>query len=107
MAESGSKLLTLPPVEVVTAGTAAVIPTSGTTFAAKAVIVQALSTNEESIVVGDEKVKAKAGAHGSAEQRGIELKAGASVTIEINDATQVWVDARKAKDGVAVTALLA
>jgi hypothetical protein len=107
MAESGSSLLTLAPVEVTTPGTAVQIKTSGATFTAKAVILQALSTNEEPIVVGDKEVKAKAGAHGSAEQRGVELKASATITFEINDSTQIWVDVRKAKDGVAVTALLA
>jgi hypothetical protein len=107
MADSGSSLLTLAPVEVTTPGTPVQIKTSGSSFTAKAVIVQALSTNEEPVVVGDKGVVAKAGAHGSAEQRGVELKAGATVTIEVNDATQVWVDARKAKDGIAPTALLA
>jgi hypothetical protein len=107
MADSGSSLLTLPAVEVTTPGTAVQIKTTGATFTAKAVIVQALSTNEEPVVVGDKSVVAEAGAHGSAKQRGVELKAGATVTIEVNDATQLWVDARKAKDGVAPTALLA
>jgi hypothetical protein len=107
MAEVGTTMLTLPPVEVTTPGTAVRLATSAGSYTAKAVIIQALSSNEEPVMIGDEKVKAKAGAHGSAEQRGIELKASATVTIEIADASQIWVDSRKAKDGVAVTALLA
>lgn len=107
MAESGVKLLTLKPVEVVTPGTALPLPAVEGVSAAKTVIVQALSTNEEPVVVGDSKVKAKAGAHGSAEQQGIELAAKATVAFEINDTAQIFVDARKAKDGVSVTVLIA
>jgi hypothetical protein len=102
----GSRLLTLAPVEVAVAGTPEQVPTSGATWAAKTVILQALSTNEEPVVVGDKTVKAEAGAHGSAKQRGVELPAKATLAVEVNDSTQVWVDARKNKDGVAVTVLL-
>ena len=107
MAESGIKLLTLKPVEVTTPGTAIRLPAITSEFPAKTVIVQALSTNEEPVVVGDSNVKAEAGAHASAKQQGIELAAKATVTFEINDTAQLYVDARKAKDGVAVTVLLA
>jgi hypothetical protein len=107
MAESGVKLLTLAPVEVASAGTAVQLPSISSISAAKAVIVQALSTNEEPVVVGDSLVKAKAGAHGSTEQRGVELAAKATITFEINDTAQIWVDARKAKDGVTATVLIA
>jgi hypothetical protein len=107
MADSGSKLLTLAPVEVVTPGTAVRIPTSSASVAAKSVIIQALSTNTEGVMIGDSSVKAKAGAHGSAEAQGIELAAKATIAIDVNDSTAIYVDARTAKDGVAVTVLLA
>lgn len=107
MADSGTTILTPALVKVELAGTAVQLPTSGATFSAKGIIVQALSTNEEPVVVGDKNVKAKAGTHAVPEQRGIELKAGASLTIDVCDATQVWVDVRAAKDGVAYMLLLA
>jgi len=107
MAEQGSRLLTLAPVEVVTPGTAVQLPTVGQSSTAKTVFLQALSTNEEPVVIGDEKVKAEVGAHGSGKQRGIELAAKATVSIEVIDSATIWVDARKAKDGVAVTVLCA
>lgn len=77
--------------------------TSGTT--AKTVVVQALSTNEEPIVIGDEHVKAKTGTHASPEQRGIELAAKQSMSFDLVDVTQIWVDSRKSGDGVAVLVL--
>lgn len=107
MAETGTTILTPALLEITTAGTAQQLPTSGATFAAKAVIIQALATNEEPVVVGDKNVKAKAGSHGAAEVRGIELKKETSITLEISDATQVWVDARKSKDGVSYLLILA
>ncbi len=107
MADTGTKILTPLAVKVTTAGTAVQIPTSGKEFAAKAVIVQALSTNTESVVVGDANVKAKAGTQETPEQRGIELKQSQSISIDVCDATQVWVDARTNKDGVAYLLLLA
>jgi hypothetical protein len=107
MADSGSTILTPLAVKVTTAGTAVQIPTSGTNFAAKAIIIQALGTNTEAVVVGDKNVKAKAGTQETPEQRGIELAQKQSISIDLNDATQVWVDARTSKDGVAYLLLLA
>jgi hypothetical protein len=106
MPESGSSLLTLAPVKVTTAGTAVQIKTSGTNFSAKTVILQALSTNTEAVVVGDKEVKAKAGTQETPEQRGVELLPKATLAIDVCDSTQLWVDARTSKDGVAVLVLL-
>lgn len=107
MADSGTTVLTPVLVKVETAGTAVQIPTSGGEFGAKSLIVQALSTNEEPVVIGDKNVKAKAGTHAAPEQRGIELAKSQSISIDLCDSTQVWVDARKAKDGITYMLLLA
>jgi hypothetical protein len=107
MAESGTTILTPLAVKVTTAGTAVQIPTSGSSFGAKTVLIQALSTNTESVVIGDKNVKAKAGEQATPEQRGIELKQSQSIAIDVCDATQIWVDARTSKDGVAYMILLA
>jgi hypothetical protein len=107
MAEAGTTIITPVLVKVATAGTAVQLKTSGENFAAKTVLVQALSTNEEAVVVGDKNVKAKAGTHGTPEQRGIELKATQSISLDLVDATQIWVDSRKNEDGVAVLILAA
>ncbi len=107
MAESGTTIATPVLVKVTTAGTAVQIPTSGASYGAKSVIVQALSTNTEPVVIGDANVKAKAGSQGAPEQRGIELKPSAAVSIDLCDATQIWVDARTSKDGVVYMLLFA
>ena len=107
MAEIGTRIATPALVEVATAGTAVQVKTSGAEFAAKAVVIQALSTNTSPIVIGDKNVKAKAGVQGTAEQRGIELAAKASITLNIGDATEVWVDVRTNKDGFTTLFLLA
>lgn len=74
--------------------------TSGTT--PKTVVIQALSTNEEPIVIGDKNVVAKAGTKAAPTQRGIELAAKQSISFDLIDVTQIWFDVRKAEDGVAV-----
>jgi hypothetical protein len=107
MAESGTTILTPALVKVTTAGTAVQIPTSGGEYGAKSLIVQALSTNTEAVVIGDKNVKAKAGSQATPEQRGIELAKSQSISIDICDATQVWVDARTSKDGVVYMLLMA
>ncbi len=107
MAEQGTTIVTPVLVKTVTAGTAVQIPTSGKEFAAKTVLIQALSTNTEAVVIGDKNVVAKAGTQASPEQRGIELKAGAAISIELCDATQVWLDSRTSKDGISYMLLLA
>jgi hypothetical protein len=108
MAETGTSITTPALVKVTTAATAVQLVqtstgTSGTT--PKTVFVQALSTNEEAVVVGDKNVVAKAGTHGTPEQRGIELKPTQSLSLDLIDVTQIWVDSRKNGDGVAVLVL--
>ena len=100
MAESGTTIATPAAVKVTTAGTRVQIPTSGESFGAKSVIVQALSTNTEPVVIGDKNVVAKAGTQATPEQRGIELKPGSAISVDVCDATQIWVDSRTSKDGV-------
>ncbi len=107
MAESGTSILTPVVVKVTTAGTRVQIPTSGKEFAARGVIIQALNTNTEAVVIGDKNVVAAAGTQETPTQRGIELAKGTSISIDLCDATQVWVDARTSKDGVAYLLLLA
>ena len=108
MADTGTSITTPVAVKVTTAGTAVQLAqtsegSSGTT--PKTVFVQALSTNEEPVVLGDKNVKAKSGTHASPEQRGIELKPSQSLSLDLVDATQIWVDSRKNGDGVAVLVL--
>jgi len=105
MAESGTTIATPALVKVTTAGTRVQIPTSGGEFGAKTVLIQALSTNTEAVVIGDKNVVAKAGSQSAPEQRGIELKAGVTISLDICDATQIWVDARTSKDGIAYLVL--
>lgn len=108
MADTGTSITTPVVVKVTTAATAVQLlqtstGTSGTT--AKTVVVQALSTNEEPVVVGDKNVVAKAGTKAAPTQRGIELKASQTIALDLVDPTQIWVDARKNEDGVAVLVL--
>ncbi len=107
MADAGTTMLTLVPVTVTTPGTAVRIPTSGEKFAAKTAIIQALPKNEEGICVGDENVKAEEGTHAAPKQRGVELAPKQTISIDICDSSAIWIDSRKAKDGVSVTLLLA
>ncbi len=106
MADSGSKLLAGKQV-VETAGTRVQLKTSGASFTGRSVIIQALSTNEGEIVVGDSTVVAKAGTHASPERIGIALVANATLAIDVNDAAQCYIDATKSGDGVSYVALLA
>ena len=107
MAEVGTRIVTPAPTEVPTPGTAIKIPTTAGEFTTKTIVIQAPSSNEESIVVGDKNVKAKQGAHGSTEQRGIEIAKGASISINIADGTEIWVDVTKAKDAFCIMYLTA
>ncbi len=97
--ESGTK-------QVATAGTRVQLPTTAS-FAAKAIIIQALSTNEDAIVVGDKNVVAATGSHATPTQRGIELVAKQVLSIDLIDGTQVWIDSRKNADGVSYVLLMA
>ena len=110
MADAGTSITTPLVVKVTTAGTAVPLVetasgTSGTT--AKTIVIQALSTNEEPVVVGDKNVKAKVGTHASPEQRGIELKPTQMLALDLIALPTVFVDSRKNDDGVAVLVLIA
>lgn len=63
-------------------------------------IVQALETNNGTIVFGGKTVVAKAGAHGTPERKGIALTAGESVALDVNDIGAIWIDATVNGDGV-------
>lgn len=98
--------------EVATAGTAVQLSSTGSKYTALQIIIQPLTTNEEAVAVGGSEVKAKKGAHGSTESKGIHLekpeaKYVPQIVLEVSDVTQVWVDALKAKDGVEWVAVLA
>lgn len=108
MADTGTSITTPAVVKNVTAATAVQLiqtstGSSGTT--PKTVVVQALATNEEPIVVGDKNVVAKAGTKAAPTQRGIELKPGQTISLDLIDVTQVWFDTRKNEDAVAVLVL--
>ncbi len=100
MADSGTTIATPVLVKVTTAGTRVQIPTSGAEFGAKSILIQALSTNTEAVVIGDKNVVAAAGSQATPTQRGIELAAKQTIAIDVCDATQIWVDARTSKDGI-------
>ncbi len=105
MADTGTKL-TGGTKLVAVAATRERLTTTPLEFAAKTVIVQALSTNEGLVVVGGEDVVAKAAAHEAASTRiGIALAANESIAIDIDDPQQVWLDTTKNKEGVNYTVL--
>ena len=81
----------------------------GNLLPAKAITVQALGTNTEAIFVGDKEVKPEEGSFGGKNQaaRGIELAAKATAVFELNDPSQLWINATTAEEGVAVTVLIA
>lgn len=107
MADMGSKLIGGNCL-VALAKTAQRLTETPGEFAAKTVVVQALSTNEGVVVVGGSEVKAELGAHEAAIKRnGIALEANESIAIDIGDPAQVWVDAIKNKEGVTWMALQA
>lgn len=64
------------------------------------IIIQALSTNEGTIVVGDKNVVAAPGTHGAPTRRGIAIAAGQSISIDLADPAAVWLDATVNGDGV-------
>ncbi len=100
MAESGRSLQSPALVKVTTAGTA--VRLAGVeTDAAKSVIVQALGTNTEPVVVGASTVKAAA-----ATIRGVELAAKQTISFDITDSAEIWVDSRVNGEGVSYVILV-
>lgn len=109
MAESGSGILTFLPVQVAVAGTRIALKTLSSSLAAsgaKACTIQALTTNAGRIVVGDKEVVAAAGTKAAPTQRGVSLNAGDSITLDINDVAEMFIDATANEDGVTGLALL-
>lgn len=106
MAASGSKLLS-GNLLVVTAKTPLQLTASAPeNFACKSVIVQALSTNTEAVVVGGSDVVAEIGAHEAAiKRKGIALEKNESIAVDIDDPSKVWVDSLHNKEGVTWLAL--
>ncbi len=92
--------------KVTTAGTRVQL-TGVTEFAAKSIVIQALSTNEDAIVVGDKNVVAATGSHATPTQIGIELEKKQVLAIDLVDSSQVWIDSRKNADGVSYVVLMA
>ncbi len=105
MTESGTTLQT-GIKQVATAGTRVQL-TGVTEYSARSIVIQALSTNEDAIVVGDKTVVAAAGSHASPTQVGIELEKKQVLAIDLIDASQVWIDSRKNADGVSYVVLMA
>ncbi len=100
MAETGTKLTSGNKI-VTTAATRERLTSTSLEFAAKTVIVQALSTNSAAVVVGGEDVVAKIGAKGATtERKGIALAANESIAIDIDDPSQIWLDVITSKEGV-------
>lgn len=106
MAESGSTLADGIKV-VTTAGTRVQLPTLSAGTEAKTVLVQALSTNEGTIVVGANTVVAAAGTHATPTRRGAAIAAGGVVTLQIIDPGAIWIDATTSGDGVSYLVLVA
>ena len=107
MADTGTKIVS-GNLLVTTAKTAQRLTTTGQEIAAKSVIVQALSTNVGVAVVGGSDVVAEQGAHeAEIKRKGIALVAGASISIDIADPAQIFVDVTASKEGVTWMALLA
>ncbi len=79
----------------------------GAAESCKTVTVQALSSNEGVVVVGGPTVVAAAGAHGAATRSGIALNVGDTISLDINDTAEVYLDVTKNKDGVSFTVLFA
>lgn len=71
------------------------------------VVIEALETNEGEICVGGKNVVAAAGTHGAPTRKGIALRAGGSISVDVNGIEAVWIDAVDAGDGVSWTVLAA
>src|ERR1700740_1715433 len=103
MAETGTAVATFPVVQVAVAGTRVSLKTIAAAAApngAKAITIQALTTNTGRIVVGDKEVVAAAGSHAAPTQRGLALNAGDTLTLDIDDIALMWIDATANEDGI-------
>jgi hypothetical protein len=88
--------------KVTTAGTAVALAdtTTAPLTIPLSVTIQALGTNTNPVVVGASNVVAAPGTQGTPTQVGIRLAANDTITIDITDITQVWVDSITSGDGV-------
>lgn len=88
--------------QVAAAGTAVRLADTSATPSpiALAVTIQALGTNTSPVVVGASNVVAAPGTQGSPTQVGVRLDANDTITLDITDITNVWVDAITNGDGV-------
>lgn len=86
---------------VTTAGTRVQLASQGGLGAIDAIAITALGTNTGTIVVGGSTVVAAAGT-----RRGTPLAAGASMTIQADDLSDVWLDATVSGEGVSYTYVL-
>jgi hypothetical protein len=93
--------------QVAVAGTRVRLTTEVEEFTAKTVVIQALGTNLGEIVVGGNEVVAAPGTQAEPKQEGIALAAKNTISIDIIDPSQIWLDATKSKDGVSYLVLLA
>lgn len=87
---------------VAAAGTRVQLVNAAIVSTVRSVLVQALSANTGVIVVGDSQVVAAA-----ATRRGVALTAGQSVTVDVDDLSDVWIDATVAGEGVTYLAEVA
>jgi hypothetical protein len=90
----------LAPVQVTTPGTA--VRLSATSLKVRKIIIQALPTNLGVVVVGDSSVKAAVGTQAAPTRRGFTLNNPGIdwISFELNDLTNIFIDALNANDGV-------
>lgn len=84
---------------VTTAGTRVQLADSGATGAVS-VVIQALGTNTGNVVVGSSVCVAAPGTQGTPTQRGILLKANDSISLDVSDLGEIWLDSVTSGDGV-------
>jgi hypothetical protein len=112
MSDIGSGLITFGPVQVTVAGTRVKLAqlgtfTDGAEASSNTVTIQALSTNTGKIAVGDENVVAAVGTQVTPTTVGVLLSAGDTISFDINDTADIWIDATVSKDGISGVALTA
>lgn len=111
MAETGSGIVGFGPIVVTAAGTRVPLPSVGTLSsqndAAKTVTIQALTTNEGKIAVGDNTVLAAVGTHAAPKTKGVLLNAGDTISLDICDTSYIEIDATVSGDGITGAVLLA
>lgn len=74
---------------------------------AVSVVLEALDTNEGTVVIGDKNVVAAAGTHAAPTRKGVALAAGERIVLDVSDIDIIWIDATTNGDGVSWTLLAA